>query len=215
MNKLIKNIIKYQQTKDNDTFNKIIKDINYIINKNLKKIEKKHKDDLKQEILMSIFKVVNNFKIKTLNTDLSYIDNFKEKYKHETNYNLEEEYNLFCNENQFRRYIEVLCKNKVIDFIRKEKHENVISLNNLVDENNELLDMIKDEEIKEKEITYSSKDLEFLNHFIEDDRILTQKEVGEKLGISQQVVSYKIKKIKNNFVFFTFFTCYISEGVKK
>lgn len=196
MNKLIKNIIKYQQTKDNDTFNKIIKDINYIINKNLKKIEKKHKDDLKQEILMSIFKVVNNFKIKTLNTDLSYIDNFKEKYKHETNYNLEEEYNLFCNENQFRRYIEVLCKNKVIDFIRKEKHENVISLNNLVDENNELLDMIKDEEIKEKEITYSSKDLEFLNHFIEDDRILTQKEVGEKLGISQQVVSYKIKKIK-------------------
>ena len=196
MNKLIKNIIKYQQTKDNDTFNKIIKDINYIINKNLKKIEKKHKDDLKQEILMSIFKVVNNFKIKTLNTNLSYIDNFKEKYKNEINYNLEEEYNLFCNENQFRRYIEVLCKNKVIDFIRKEKHENVISLNNLVDENSELLDMIKDEKIKEKEITYSSKDLEFLNHFIEDDRILTQKEVGEKLGISQQVVSYKIKKIK-------------------
>ena len=38
-------------------------------------------DDLKQEILMSIFKVVNNFKIKTLNADLAYIDNFKEKYK--------------------------------------------------------------------------------------------------------------------------------------
>lgn len=199
MNKLIKNIIKYQQTKENDTFNKIIKDINYIINKNLKNLDKEYKDDLKQEILMSIFKVVNNFKIKTLNTDLSYIDNFKEKYKNVTNYNMEEEYNLFCNENQFRKYIEVLCKNEVIDFIRKEKHENVISLNNLVDEKNELLDMIKDEKIKEKEITFSSKNLEFLNHFIENDRILTQKEVAKKLGISQQAVSKKIKKIKKFF----------------
>lgn len=196
MNKLIKSIIKYQQTKDDDTFNKIIKDINYIINKNLKKLDKEYKDDLKQEILMSIFKVVNNFKIKTLNTDLSYIDNFKEKYKNLTNYNMEEEYNLFCNENQFRKYIDILCKNKVIDFIRKEKHENVISLNNLVDENNELLDMIKDEKIKEKEIIFSSKNLEFLNHFIENDRILTQKEVAKKLGISQQAVSKKLKKIK-------------------
>lgn len=199
MNKLIKSIIKYQQTKDDDTFNKIIKDINYIINKNLKKLDKEYKDDLKQEILMSIFKVVNNFKIKTLNTDLSYIDNFKEKYKNVTNYNMEEEYNLFCNENQFRKYIDILCKNKVIDFIRKEKHENVISLNNLVDEKNELLDMIKDEKIKEKEITFSSKNLEFLSNFIENDRILTQKEVAKKLGISQQAVSKKIKKIKNFF----------------
>lgn len=199
MNKLIKNIIKYQQTKENDTFNKIIKDINYIINKNLKKLDKEYKDDLKQEILMSIFKVVNNFKIKTLNTDILYIDNFKEKYKNVTNYNMEEEYNLFCNENQFRKYIDILCKNKVIDFIRKEKHENVISLNNLVDEKNELLDMIKDEKIKEKEITFSSKNLEFLNHFIENDRILTQKEVAKKLGISQQAVSKKIKKIKKFF----------------
>ena len=50
MNKLIKNIIKYQQTKDDDTFNKIIKDINYILNKNLDKIDKNHKEDIKQEI---------------------------------------------------------------------------------------------------------------------------------------------------------------------
>ena len=50
MNKLIKNIIKYQQTKDDDIFNKIIKDINYIINKNLNKIDKNHKEDIKQEI---------------------------------------------------------------------------------------------------------------------------------------------------------------------
>lgn len=196
MNKLIKNIIKYQQTKDNDTFNKIIKDINYIINKHLKKLEKNNKDDLKQEILMSIFKVVNNFKIKTLNADLSYIDNFKEKYKNETNYNFEEEYNLFCNENQFRKYIDLLCKNKVIDFIRKEKQENIISLNRLVDENTELLELIKEKEIKDIKILYSSKDLEFLNNFIEENRILTQKEVAKKLGTSQQVISYKIKKIK-------------------
>ena len=196
MNKLIKNIIKYQQTKENDTFNKIIKDINYIINKHLKKLEKNNKDDLKQEILMSIFKVVNNFKIKTLNADLSYIDNFKEKYKNETNYNFEEEYNLFCNENQFRKYIDLLCKNKVIDFIRKEKQENIISLNRLVDENTELLELIKEKEIKDIKILYSSKDLEFLNNFIEENRILTQKEVEKKLGTSQQVISYKINKIK-------------------
>ena len=86
-----------------------------------------------------------------------------------------------------------------ITLVKEEKHENVISLNNLVDEKNELLDMIKDEKIKEKELTFSSKNLEFLNHFIENDRILTQKEVAKKLGISQQAVSKKIKKIKNFF----------------
>ena len=145
---------------------------------------------------MTIFKVVNNFKIKTLNADLSYIDNFKEKYKNEINYNFEEEYNLFCNENQFRKYINLLCKNKVIDFIRKEKQENIISLNSLVNENTELLELIKEKEIKDIKIQYSSKDLEFLNNFIEDNRILTQKEVAKKLGISQQAVSKKLKKIK-------------------
>ena len=39
----------------------------------------------------------------------------------------------------------------------------------------------------------------FLKLFVDKERILTQKEVGDILGISQQAISRKLKKIKEKY----------------
>ena len=49
MNKLIKNIIKYQESKEEYLFNNIIKDINYIIKKHLNKVDSNYKEDIYQK----------------------------------------------------------------------------------------------------------------------------------------------------------------------
>ena len=113
MNKLIKNIIKYQESKEEYLFNNIIKDINYII----------------------------------------------------------------------------------------KKHLNKVSLNTIVEENIELIDLVKDNQklfanINVLEDILKKEEIDFISSFIEGGRILTQKEAASKLGISQQLVSYRFNKIK-------------------
>lgn len=117
MNKLIKNIIKYQESKEEYLFNNIIKDINYII----------------------------------------------------------------------------------------KKHLNKVSLNTIVEENIELIDLVKDNQklfanINVLEDILKKEEIDFISSFIEGGRILTQKEVASKLGISQQLVSYRFNKIKKKLI---------------
>ena len=126
---------------------------------------------------MSIYKVINKFKIKTLNNDLTYLNNFIDKYQIKNNLQIDllYEYNLFCNENQFRKYIDKTCL-----FIKDNQK--------LFANINVLEDILKKEEI------------DFISSFIEGGRILTQKEVASKLGISQQLVSYRFNKIKKKLI---------------
>ena len=42
---------------------------------------------------------------------------------------------------------------------------------------------------------FLDSEIEFLSLFIEDERLLTQKEVARKLGISQQTISRKFNEI--------------------
>ena len=117
MNKLIKNIIKYQESKEEYLFNNIIKDINYII----------------------------------------------------------------------------------------KKHLNKVSLNTIVEENIELIDLVKDNQklfanINVLEDILKKEEIDFISSFIEGGRILTQKEAASKLGISQQLVSYRFNKIKKKLI---------------
>lgn len=208
MNKLIKNIIKYQESKEEYLFNNIIKDINYIIKKHLNKVDSNYKEDIYQEILMSIYKVINKFKIKTLNNDLTYLNNFIDKYQIKNNLQIDllYEYNLFCNENQFRKYIDKTCLFIKCKYIRdNEKHLNKVSLNTIVEENIELIDLVKDNQklfanINVLEDILKKEEIDFISSFIEGGRILTQKEVASKLGISQQLVSYRFNKIKKKLI---------------
>lgn len=116
------------------------------------------------------------------------------------------EFYLFCNQNQFKNYINKVLNNKLIDFIRTNKIDReikIISLNIVNDyDGEELLYKIPDTNSSKiySEIDYSlltNKEVEFLNLFYKDNEKLTEIEVANILGISQQAVSKRLIKIKN------------------
>ena len=100
-----------------------------------------------------------------------------------------QEENLFYNENQFIKYIKVSLRNIYLDYLRKTKIE-LLENNDLIEdkENNSLKNMSFDQ--------LSDEERAFINLFIEDKKIISERKVGEKLGISQQAVHKKVVKIR-------------------
>lgn len=117
------------------------------------------------------------------------------------------EFYLFCNENQFKKYIKIICEKRRIDFCRKYKvsqNAKKISLNIVTDDGEELIDKLMDPffEHENNEIDYrllSDKDMAFLNLFIDKGRTLTEKEVAKKLGVTQQAISSMLKRIAKRY----------------
>lgn len=117
------------------------------------------------------------------------------------------EFYKFCNQNQFLKYIKTVINNKYIDFLRKHKNDKeIISLNIINDyDDEELLYKIVDENPTSinYEIDYSlltNEEINFLKLFHKDNRKLKEIEVAKILGISQQAVSKRLKKIKNKLI---------------
>lgn len=225
MNKLIKKVILYQRTQDNLTFNEIIIDLRENIDIQKVKIPKKYRTDLEQELLIEIYKGIINYKPKNQiisnNTNIDeidelysriienkYFESFKNKYRiknHNNKIKIINEFYLFCNENQFKNYINKICERTRIDFYRTYKINEeikIISLNLMNDDNDELLNHIIDPSTLPKRdlMNYellTSDDIYFLNILYKDNIKLTQREIAEILGISQQAVSKRLNKIKN------------------
>mgnify|MGYP003292665590 CR=1 FL=1 len=232
MNTLIKKVLEYQKSKNEIVFEEIINILKPVINTYVSKIDRYYSQDLKQELLYSIYKSLLKFKHNkkeiTINLGLSdikkiydeiikhkYYDSFKVKFVEfksldilKTNdiIKMINEFYLFCNQNQFKNYINKVLNNKLIDFIRTNKIDReikIISLNIVNDyDGEELLYKIPDTNLSKiySEIDYSlltNKEVEFLNLFYKDNEKLTEIEVANILGISQQAVSKRLIKIKN------------------
>ena len=112
---------------------------------------------------------------------------------------------MFCNENQFIKYLNVSLKRKVYSFnsqYRKEQLNKPISLNIMINDEIEYIDLINDE-IKSfhkfDESLLSEKDKKFLSLFFENDKILKGVEVANKLGVTQQAVSVRLKRIREKY----------------
>lgn len=219
INSLIKLIIKYKIDSTDNTFDKIVLKLNGLFKSYLNKVEPYYRDDLNQELLIKIYKAVKMFKI---NNDLftkddlfkldsnPYANNFNKTYgleftikdlnEKELSYYINE-INLFCNENQFLKYISKTFNNIYIDFLRKHKNE----INNLIIkvDQTDFVDTktmnLHSNVMLESNFNFDEDDLYFLKQFIENDRILTEKEVGERLGISQQAVNKRKKAIKEKY----------------
>lgn len=227
MNKLIKKVLLYQQTKDDLIFNDIITNLRKNIEIQKSKILRKYRSDLEQELLIEIYKGIIKYKPlneviskKTSSDEIDKIYNqiiknkyfvlFENKYKldHKKNndkFSLINEFYLFCNENQFRNYINKICERTRIDFYRTYKIKDeikIISLNLMNDDNDELLNNLIDPSTLPKcdFINYdflTKDDINFLNLFFKDNKKFTQSEIAKILGISQQAVSKRLNKIKN------------------
>ena len=156
----------------------------------------------KTDNIDDIIKIYNN----------KYFKEFVNKYKQElqeidfNNLNnivlLMDEFNLFCNENQFIKYLIISFNNNVKSFndqYRKEQPSKPISLNLMINDEIEYIDLIKDETKNFKifdENLLSKKDKTFLSLFFENNKILKGVEVASKLGITQQAVSIRLKRIR-------------------
>ncbi|MBP3504295.1 MAG: sigma-70 family RNA polymerase sigma factor [Bacilli bacterium] len=159
----------------------------------------------KTDNINDIIKIYNN----------KYFKAFVNKYKQElqevdfNNLNnivlLMDEFNLFCNENQFIKYLIISFNNNVKSFndqYRKEQPSKPISLNLMINDEIEYIDLIKDETKNFKifdENLLSKKDKKFLSLFLENNKILKGVEVASKLGITQQAVSIRLKRIREKY----------------
>lgn len=228
MNRLIKLVISYQKEKSDIALNEIFKIVKPIIKKYENKVPKFYQDDLSQEMLMRIHKLVETFKIslnnsliinefekinyQTIEDDL-YFKSFLKKYgseKIKLSLNnplhlkqLKEEYNLFCNEKQFIDCLNKRLKSTYIDFLRKYRNHNdleIISLNKTNLDNLEIIDTVIDNTEQDintfiNKYDFTNEEIKFILSFIEKGAILSEIRVAEKLGISQQAVNKRKKKI--------------------
>lgn len=118
------------------------------------------------------------------------------------------EFNMFSNENQFFNYLNRALYRETAYFYRKnhikENTEN-ISLNTIVGDGIEMIDTIPDEKIDNRALIYikdllSDEDIKFLSNFYEGKRVLLEKEVAKKLGVTQQAVSSRFKRLRKRYL---------------
>lgn len=111
----------------------------------------------------------------------------------------------FCFRNQFfnildKRFDSVIAafyRNNT-DYLTKEQ----LMLNRETEEGDEYIDLIPDHsqrKISFEKLGFSKKDIDFLNLFIDGDKVYSQTEVAKMLGTSQQYISKKIKKIRKKY----------------
>lgn len=118
------------------------------------------------------------------------------------------EFNMFSNKNQFFNYLNRALYRETAYFYRKnhikENTEN-ISLNTIVGDGIEMIDTIPDENIDNRALIYikdllSDEDIKFLSNFYEGKRVLIGKEVAKKLGVTQQAVSSRFKRLRKRYL---------------
>ena len=118
------------------------------------------------------------------------------------------EFNMFSNENQFFNYLNRALYRETAYFYRKnhikENTEN-ISLNAIVGDGIEMIDTIPDEKIDNRAPIYikdllSDEDIKFLSYFYDGKRVLIGKEVAKKLGVTQQAVSSRFKRLRKRYL---------------
>ncbi len=184
MNELIKDIEKYQKENKNVYFLKIYNRLDKIISYKIQLV--KDKEDVKQLIYLNIILFIRKFKIKEIETKDNY-DKFIKENK-EKNCNLKNEFKYYCNEKQFLKYFNKIIDTTIKKYYRdNKKHTNNLSINDNIDISSTSNVSLKD--------IFLKKDYEFLFNFIENDTLLTEQEVAKKLGITQQAVNKRKKKI--------------------
>jgi len=217
MNRLIKMVLCCKLSFKDELFNKIMLMLDKKIEYYVKDIETDDRDDVIQNIINKIYKLIHEFKM--IDIDLEYIEFIKEFYKLKNNnetliislknfyfayednidiiFNMNElyyEYNLYCNENQFKKYINKLCENSVNDYYRDKSKEKEYrtNYNSNSDNSSCYFDILNN-------LNINSKDIEFIKLFFYKNRRLKDLEVSKRLGVSKQAVSKRKKRIENKY----------------
>lgn len=242
MNRIIKLVIDYKESQADFIFQDLVDELTDLIDHHKRKVIVYYRDDLGQELLVCLIRVIDKFRIKiykpineelfNLNTltlliehnynnvnevlnnkyVLGFIDKygadlFNKAFKNLNDYNnFIIEFKLFCNENQFIKYLDKSLTNQVRYFVRENiiNDNKIISLNTIMSSDIEYIDLIPDIEEENKKVSdinlLDETDRSFLNNFIKEDEILTGKEVAEILGVTQQAVSRRLKRLYKRYL---------------
>ena len=137
-------------------------------------------------------------------TNELFINSFKSKKSRKV---FLEELNLFCNENQFKKYLKKSFNNLQIQYnkkINKIKSNELYILNEKNAEDEESINLLIDESTYGKKRDFdksllTEKDIKFLKEFFEDETTLNGTEVARKLGVTQQAVSIRLSRIRKKY----------------
>lgn len=167
MESIIELVKIYKTNKSDLIFNKLIKKTKFLIFKYLKKVSEFYQEDLYQEFLYGLFQVVNEFKYNS------------QKIEQE-------------NQQMFLSFLDIKFKFIYIDFRRKNDRYHIAS--NAYFDKNYLFVRYSAIDLLEEYIN-DIKDLTFLMAFIEGNELLTEREVGKKLHITQQAVHKRKRQL--------------------
>lgn len=207
MEDLLIKINKFKKERNDEVFDNIVDSLKGFLKPYLKKVDACFRDDLYQEILMGLFKSCLLFKIIDFNKIKSnsnydfYYKNFLNEKKIEID---EEDFVIYFNLITFIKFINEMIINVIKDFVKSRYYfesKNTDSLNILIYDE-ELINLIFDSSYEEEVSLIKAfklldnDEIKFLDAFLKNGQVLSQREVAIKFGITQQAVSKKLNKIK-------------------
>ena len=153
----------------------------------------------------SLMKLFNNKYIKNF-IDEAGIEVLENAFKDEIGYiKFKSDFAKFNFRNQFFNLLEKRFETVLAAFYRNNmdyftKEQTI--LNRFTEEGDEYIDLISDNSPKKinfEKLGISKKDIEFLNLFIDGDKVYSQTEVAKMLGTSQQYISKRIREIRSKY----------------
>lgn len=209
LNNLIKKVQEFKIKREDYLFGEIVEAFRQCINNQLKNIDDFYKEDLSQEILIAIYNAILKFKINEI--DINEVIQSKQflEFKEEYVKGIDDlnillyEYQLFINENQFKKYIKTLCRNETKTFYRKniKDQEKNMSLNSIKDEV-EMIELVCQSKYKKNETILdkmNKKELDFVYSFYNHGEILKKKDVAKMKNVTPQAISMSIKRLKEKY----------------
>lgn len=224
MNLIIKLILEYQREKSDNVFEHLVFLLKDKIGYFLRNVPDDDKDDVRQEMLIGLYQLTLRFNFGLVFLDKSRFTEENLRKMTEKNFrNADEvmkqellrlflkkygsdlflsafhdpearekwlyEYWMFCNEIQFIGYLNRVFGGKVSDYFRKRRREINSDVRLYFDAFSSETRLYPHARI------LSDEDVGFLKRFIRNGRVLSETEVGKQLGITQQAVNKRKKRI--------------------
>ena len=221
MRSLMYKIIDFKNQKNDDSFEKLEKNLRMKVVPFLNNIEKSFRDDVYQEILIKIIKLCDSFKIlnySEIKEQISYIDQLTIYLKQNNNIFKKDDFTLFFNQFLFERILNETIINVILDFFKSRyyrEYNDFVSLNKII-YNDEFLEYIYDSNDydisrdSKNDLLYSAislldeKDKDFVVWYYFSGQTLNQTDAAKKLNETQQNISKRLnrvyKKLRNIYI---------------
>ncbi len=221
-------ILEYKENQSEMILAQIYSILKPLILKYSKKVSVLYQEDILQELMMGTFSIIQQMKIQVpeidketfrdivnqKNSSKKYYSNFiQEVEQHQLMHllladnfqEITELFHKFCIRNQFYYLLEQRYHSIIATFYRENSnyfYYEIRILNVVEDSGIEKIEQLASSETQKCDFELygiSKKDASFLKFFIDGNCILSQQEVADKLGVSQQSISKRLKGLRKKY----------------